>query len=105
MDEYNFIQDASSGLSSNQLQTFMLVYNSRRKNPMDILIGTLFGFLGLAGIQRFMTNQFFWGSIYVLTGGLFFLGTVADLFTYKIITNDYNRDLAYECYQIALAAR
>ncbi len=105
IDEYNFIQDASSGLTSFQMQTFMLVYNSRRKNPVDILIATLFGFLGLAGIQRFMTRQTAWGFLYFITGGVFLLGTVIDLFTYKSITNDFNRDLAYECYQIALAAK
>lgn len=105
IDEYNFIQDASSGLTSYQMQTFMLVYNSRRKNPVDVFIATLFGFLGLAGIQRFMTRQMFWGFLYFITGGIFLVGTLVDLFTYKSIANDYNRDLAYECYQIALAAK
>jgi len=105
LDEYNFIQGASSGLTSYQMQTFMLVYNSRRKNPIDILIATLFGFLGLAGMQRFMTGKNLWGFLYFITFGIFFLGTLADLFTYKSITNDFNRELAFECYQIALAAK
>ena len=104
MDEYNFIQDASSDLNSYQMQTFMLVYNSRRKNPLDILFATLFGFLGLAGVQRFMTKQYAWGLLYLATGGFFLLGTVVDLLTYRSITNDYNKALAFECYEIARAA-
>jgi hypothetical protein len=59
MDEYSFLHHASAGLTQNQMQTFMLVYNSRRKNPNDILLGILPGFLGLAGVQRFMVKQYF----------------------------------------------
>lgn len=101
MDEYNFIHHASAGLNQNQMQTFMLVYNDRRKNPTDILLATLLGFLGFAGIQRFMTGQIVMGLLYFFTGGLLGIGTLVDLFTYKSIADDYNRSLAYECYQIA----
>jgi TM2 domain-containing membrane protein YozV len=101
MDEYSFIQHASAGLTPNQMLTFMAVYNSRRKNSFDILIATLFGFLGVAGIQRFLTGQTPLGFIYFFTGGIFLIGTLVDLFTYKSIANDYNRHLAYDCYQIA----
>jgi hypothetical protein len=104
MEEYSFIHHASAGLSQNQMQTFMLVYDSRRKNPTDILLATLLGFLGLAGIQRFMTGQYLLGFMYLVTGGFFGIGTIVDLITYKSITNDYNRHLAYECYHIARAA-
>jgi TM2 domain-containing membrane protein YozV len=105
IEEYSFLHHASAGLSQNQMQTFMLVYNDRRKNPNDILLATLMGFLGVAGIQRFMTGQIILGLLYFFTGGFLGIGTVIDLFTYKSITNDYNRHLAYECYHIARAAR
>jgi TM2 domain-containing membrane protein YozV len=103
MEEYSFLHHASAGLSQNQMQTFMLVYNSRRKNPTDILLATLLGFLGLAGIQRFMTGQYLLGFLFLVTGGFFGIGTLVDLITYKSIANDYNRHLAYECYHIARA--
>jgi len=104
MDEYSFIHHASAGLSQNQMQTFMLVYNSRRKNPTDILLATLLGFLGFAGVQRFMTGNITLGLLYLFTGGIFGIGTIVDLFSYKSIANDYNRHMAYECYYIARAA-
>jgi TM2 domain-containing membrane protein YozV len=104
-DEYAFIQEASAGLNTFQMQTFMLVYNSRRKNPVDILFATLFGFLGLGGVQRLLTKQYGWAIIYMLTGGLFMIGTLYDLFNYKSLTNEYNSKLAYECYEIATAAK
>ena len=101
MDEYSFLHHASAGLNQNQMQTFMLVYNSRRKNPNDILLATLLGFLGLAGVQRLMTKQYVLGFLYLITGGFFGIATLVDLLTYKTIANDYNRHLAYECYHIA----
>ena len=101
MDEYSFLHHASAGLNQNQMQTFMLFYNSRRKNPNDILLATLLGFLGLAGVQRFMTKQYVLGFLYLITGGFFGIATLVDLLTYKTIANDYNRHLAYECYHIA----
>ena len=103
MEEYDFLHHASAGLNNNQVQTFMLVYNSRRKNPNDILLATLLGFLGLAGLQRFMTKQYILGFLYLVTGGFFGIGTIVDLLTYRSIANDYNRHLAYECYHIARA--
>jgi len=104
MDEFSFVHHASAGLNDNQMQTFMLVYNNRRKNPADILLATLLGFFGFAGVQRFMTGQVFLGVIYFFTCGFFFIGTIVDLFMYRSIANDYNRHLAYECYHIARAA-
>jgi TM2 domain-containing membrane protein YozV len=104
MDEYSFIHHASAGLSQNQMATFMAVYNSRRKNPTDILLATLLGFLGLAGVQRFLTGNIILGLLYLITGGFLGIGTLVDLFMYKSITDDYNRHLAYDCYHIAKAA-
>ncbi len=79
----------------------MAVYGSRRKNPNDILVATLFGFLGLAGVQRFITNQILLGLLFLITGGFLGIGTLIDAINYKSITNDYNRHLAYDCYHIA----
>lgn len=104
MEEYSFVHHASAGLNDNQMQTFMLVYSNRRKNPTDILLAVLLGFFGFAGLQRFMTGRVLLGIIYFFTGGFFFIGTIVDLLTYRSIANDYNRHLAYECYHIARAA-
>lgn len=101
VEEYSFIHHASAGLNENQMQTFMLVYNSRRKNPNDILLATMLGFLGIAGVQRFMTGQYLLGFLFLITGGFMGIGTIVDVFNYKNIANDYNRRLAYECYHIA----
>ena len=101
MDEYGFLHHASAGLTANQMQIFTLVYNNRRKNPQDILLVTLLGFVGFAGLQRFITGQVLLGVLYFFTGGFLLIGTIIDLINYQSIANDYNRHLAYECYNIA----
>ena len=100
-EEYNFLNQASENLTENQMQTFMLVYNNRRRNPMDILLATLLGFLGFAGIQRFMTGRIISGLFFFFTGGWFMIGTIIDLINYKNIANRYNKKMAYESFEIA----
>ena len=100
-EEYNFLNQASANLNENQMHTFMLVYNSRRRNPTDILLATLLGFLGFAGIQRFMTGRIISGLFFFFTGGWFMIGTLIDLVNYKGLTNNYNRKVAYEAFEIA----
>ena len=102
-EEYDFLHHASAGLTPNQMQTFVAVYNSRRKNAQDILLATLLGFLGFAGVQRFLTGQVALGFLYFFSAGFLGIGTLVDLLTYKVIVNNYNRHLAYDCYNIAKA--
>lgn len=42
---------------------------------------TLLGFVFVAGMQHFYLGRIFKGIIWFLTGGLFFVGTIIDLFT------------------------
>lgn len=51
------------------------------------LILCLPGFLGIGGLQRFYVRSWFTGIIYLLTGGLFGIGTVADIV--MILTNHF----------------
>ncbi len=49
------------------------------KKKVTALILCLLGVIGLAGIHRFYTGKSFSGIVYLLTIGLFGLGTVVDL--------------------------
>ena len=40
----------------------------------------LFSFVGLAGLHRFYNGKWVTGIIWLLTGGLFLIGTIVDLF-------------------------
>ncbi|MEW6653185.1 MAG: TM2 domain-containing protein, partial [Bacteroidota bacterium] len=69
-------------------------YRSRRKDPQTILLVTLVGFLGIAGIQRFLTDQIGLGILYLLTCGICMIGTIIDLVNYKKIAFEYNQQQA-----------
>jgi TM2 domain-containing membrane protein YozV len=100
-EEYTFLQQATASLTENQARTFMSFYANKRRNPQDIMFATLAGFLGVSGVQRFMTDQIGMGILYFFTAGFCFIGTIVDLINYKTIANDYNRQMAYESFNIA----
>jgi TM2 domain-containing membrane protein YozV len=99
-EEMHLLQQATADLNENQLRHFQMIYASKRKNPGDLLIFTLLGFFGLAGIQRFLVGQVGMGILYFFTGGLCVIGTIVDLVNYKELANTYNKDMMYESYQM-----
>ena len=100
-EELSFIQQGIAELNDEQKKYFFMVYSSKRKNPQDILLVTLLGFIWIAGIQRFLVGQVGMGILYLLTGGLCWIGTIVDLINYKTIASDFNRQMAFESFQIA----
>ncbi len=100
-EELHLLQQATADLNENQLRSFQMIYVSKRKNPSDVLLFCLLGFVCLAGIQRFALGQVGMGILYFLTGGLCVIGTIVDLVNYKTLANDYNRNMVYESYQMA----
>ena len=99
--EMLFINEAAKDLNEEQQKNFLFVYNGRRKDPQMILILTLIGFIGAAGIQRFMLNQVGMGVLYLFTGGLCLIGTIVDLINYQKMTFEYNQAMIVEAVQMA----
>ncbi len=99
-EEFLFLQQATVGLNEQQLNSFRILYMGKRRNPTDILLFTLLGFVVVAGVQRFVVGQIGMGIIYLLTGGFCLIGTIVDLINHKSIANNYNKDMAYEALQM-----
>lgn len=95
-NELYFLDDLLKNFDENDMQDFANVYRSRRRDPQLILITTLLGFVLIAGIQRFLTNNIGLGILYVFTAGLCFIGTIVDAVNYENIAFDYNRRVAEE---------
>lgn len=95
-EELVYIQGVIKDMTDNQAQQFANIYNVRRKDPQTILLVTLIGFLGVAGVQRFLTNQIGLGLLYLFTGGLCVIGTIVDLVNYKKLAFEYNYDVAQQ---------
>jgi len=53
----------------------------------------LWFFGGLLGLHKFYLGKIGWGILYILTGGLFFIGWLIDLFTIPSQVRSYNQSL------------
>ena len=95
-NELAYLQSLTKDLTDEQLQTFAALYNGERKKSDTILIGGVVGLLGIGGVQRFMIGQIGMGILYLLTGGLCYIGTIIDLVNYKKLTFEYNMQVATE---------
>jgi hypothetical protein len=100
-EEMTLLQQATADLNENQLHNFQMIYSTKRKNSSDILLLTCLGFGCIAGVQRFVLGQTGMGLLYLFTGGFCWIGTIVDLVNNKQLTNDHNRTVMYESYQMA----
>jgi len=96
MQEMTYVDSLTRNYTDQQMLNFANFYRSRRRDPQIILLTTLVGFLGFAGIQRFLTDQIGMGILYFFTVGLCFIGTIVDLINYKQIALEYNIKVANE---------
>jgi len=95
-DELIYIQQLINDFDDNKAQQFAAVYSTRRKDPTTIMILTLLGLLGIAGVQRFILNQIGMGILYFLTGGLCLVGTIIDLVNHRKLSFEYNSTQAQQ---------
>lgn len=95
-EEAIFIESLLKDRSDEQLKNFAMLYRSRRREPQLILFTALLGFVGFAGIHRFLTNQIGMGILYLFTAGLCFIGTIVDLVNYRNLAFEYNQRVAIE---------
>jgi TM2 domain-containing membrane protein YozV len=89
-DEMRFVQMLVKDMSDDDARQFASIYRSRRREPMIILVTTIIGFFGVAGIQRFVIGQIGFGLLYLFTGGLCVVGTIIDLINYRRLAYEYN---------------
>lgn len=99
-DEFLYLEQVMKNMSEDKAKTFVAYYAGKRKDPQDILLFTLLGFVIIAGVHRFVLGQIGMGILYFFTGGLCLVGTIIDLINYKSLTSDYNQKMAYECAQM-----
>lgn len=95
-DEMQYINRLLNDIPEDEIETFVRVYEARRKDPILLLILALIGFFGVAGIHRFFVGHIGMGILYILTAGLCFIGTIVDMINYKSFAFEYNRKIALE---------
>lgn len=94
--ELGYIQGLMKSMDEEEAALFAQVYRARRKDPQMILILTLLGFFGFAGLNRFILGQIGLGLLFFLTIGLCLIGTIVDLVNYKSLAYEFNIKMAHE---------
>lgn len=89
-EELTVIGNRMGDYPESQIAQFCSIYASKRRDPQMILLTCLLGFVGVAGVHRFLTDQIGMGILYFFTAGLCFIGTIIDLVNYKNLAIEYN---------------
>lgn len=95
-EEMLYIQALVKDMDDEKARSFAGVYRTRRKDPQLILITALLGFVGFAGVHRFLIGQIGMGILYLFTAGLCLIGTIVDLVNHQKITFEHNQKIANE---------
>jgi len=99
-EEQAYISGTIKDLDDDKARQFANAYRARRRDPLTILLVAVIGFLGIAGIQRFLVDQIGMGILYLLTLGLCGIGTIVDMINYKKIAFEYNVMQAQQIFQV-----
>ena len=94
--ELMILQTITKDMPDAQLNQFYTLYRGKRKDPQTIMILTIIGFFGVAGIQRFVVGETGMGILYLFTAGFCGIGTILDLLNNKKMTSEFNQKEAME---------
>ncbi|MCF6271041.1 MAG: TM2 domain-containing protein [Melioribacteraceae bacterium] len=89
-EEQAYVAGIIRDMDDDKARQFSNAYRARRREPQTILLLALLGFLWIAGIQRFVTDQIGMGILYFFTLGFCFIGTIIDMVNYKKLAFEYN---------------
>jgi TM2 domain-containing membrane protein YozV len=95
-DELMLLQSLTKDMTENQQQQFYAILKGKRKEKRDMLILTILGFFGVAGIQRFVVGETGMGILYLLTIGFCGIGTIVDLVNLDSMVSRFNQMQAME---------
>lgn len=100
-DELMTIRELAQNMNEGQQQRFIMFYRGKRKDQQTMMLLTIIGFFGVAGIQRFVFGEVGLGILYFITAGFCGIGTIIDLVNIKRMTTDFNRKQAIESASMA----
>ena len=95
-EELIFVQSLLGNMTDEQATRFASIYRTRRRDPLLILVLSAIGLIGIAGVQRLLTDQIGMGILYFFTAGLCLVGSIMDMVNYQKLAFEYNSKIARE---------
>src|SRR5215203_3594968 len=92
--ERSFIERLTAGMSHESIQQFAAAYRQVRRDPQTLRLLAIIGIVAIPGLHRFWVGQVGVGFLYLLTGGLLWIGTIMDIVRYRELAFTYNRQIA-----------
>ncbi|TXF90127.1 TM2 domain-containing protein [Neolewinella aurantiaca] len=96
LEEQTRLETTLANVPADRHAQFISIYANRRKDPQTVLLLSLLGFLGFAGVHRFVTGDVVLGIVYFLTGGFCGIATIVDAILHKKIANNHNQRMMNE---------
>jgi TM2 domain-containing membrane protein YozV len=85
------LADLRAQLSDEERMLFELQVRNKVKDPGTMTLLAAIGFLGVAGLPRFVMDDVGVGILYLLTVGACFIGTIIDIVKMKETVARYNQ--------------
>jgi TM2 domain-containing membrane protein YozV len=95
-EEMVYLQNVLKDMDDERAKQFINIYRARRKEPMLVLVTALIGFVGVAGVHRFIIGHIGMGILYFFTAGLCLIGTIVDLVNHQKLAFEHNQKIANE---------
>lgn len=92
--ERSFIERLTAGMSHENIQQFAVAYRQVRKDPQTLRIMAIIGIVAIPGLHRFWVGHMGIGFLYLLTGGLLWVGTIIDIVNYRELAFRYNQRIS-----------
>jgi len=102
------LDDMKAELTEEEALRFDMALRDKLRDTGTMTLLAVLGFIGIAGIHRFMLGQVGMGILYLLTGGLCWIGTIVDMARMSSMVTEYNLRTEYDelrLFQAAKAAR
>lgn len=99
------LERLKAGLTENERMQLDMDIRSRRKDAGLLMALACLGFVGIAGIHRFMLGKVGTGILWLLTVGICWIGTIIDLVNMRSTVAEYNYEAEYEAIQEYLARK
>jgi TM2 domain-containing membrane protein YozV len=93
------LERMKAGLSENERMQLDMEIRAARKDSGTLMAVACLGFIGIAGVHRFMMGKVGTGILWLLTGGLCWIGTIIDLINMGKTAAEYNYEVEYNTIQ------